>query len=360
MALPDEIVSILGPRRIPPIACPAHNNSTGIAISTSVGFRQLEVEAYIEASKTLKPDITVSIADDITREKSSVKRQRKSGDRTHVWLRDHLGALESSGQEATPLFASVPAVEAELQSFYLSGLADDFRSRISGVSLSDRHTLDVVPVELESLPRLCLSDPPSPQAVLQAILVGVDLITVPFVSRASEYGIALTFALSHVDGEGRKALGLNLWSIENATDLSPLTPDCACYTCQRHHRAYVHHLLSAKEMLGWTLLQLHNFTIMDAFFADVRSSISHGTLERDVASFDKAYEPDLPQQTGEGPRVRGYQMKSIGGGEPRKNAKAYGRLDDRAQKLAEAEAGLATPTLNSEELQNHGFGKTAE
>jgi len=37
-------------------------------------------------------------------------------------------------------------------------------------------------------------------------------------------------------------------------------------------------------------------------------------------------------------------MKSIGGGEPRKNPKAYGRLDDAMQKLAEAESSIATPT----------------
>jgi queuine tRNA-ribosyltransferase subunit QTRTD1 len=49
----------------------------------------------------------------------------------------------------------------------------------------------------------------------------------------------------------------------------------------------------------------------------------------------------MPEKTGEGPRIRGYQVKSVGGGEPKKNLKDYGRLDNAMQKLAEGESGIA-------------------
>ena len=53
---------------MPAIPCPAHNTASAIAVSTSVGFRQLEVEDYVRAVGELRPDIAISIADVITAE----------------------------------------------------------------------------------------------------------------------------------------------------------------------------------------------------------------------------------------------------------------------------------------------------
>ena len=78
---------------------------------------------------------------------------------------------------------------------------------------------------------------------------------------------------------------------------------------------------------------------------------------RDVTAFTHAYTSDMPEKTGEGPRIRGYQMKSVGGGEPERNPKAYGRLDDAVQKLAEAESGIATPIGDARDLKEHGFAE---
>lgn len=113
----------------------------------------------------------------------------------------------------------------------------------------------------------------------------------------------------------------------------------------------------AREMLAWTMLQVHNFGMLDAFFTRVRESISRGTFDQDYESFTRAYSADMPAITGEGPRIRGYQMKSVGGGEPKKNPKGYNRLDDTVQRLAEADSGISTPTGDSGELEEHGFAE---
>jgi queuine tRNA-ribosyltransferase len=113
-------------------------------------------------------------------------------------------------------------------------------------------------------------------------------------------------------------------------------------------------------MVAWTLLQIHNFSIMDAFFISVRESIRNGTFEKDVATFGRAYDSELPRQTGKGPRVRGYQTKSIGGGEPKKNLKAYGKLDDQMQRLAEAESGVTTPDGDAMDIEEHGLAQRLE
>jgi queuine tRNA-ribosyltransferase len=115
-----------------------------------------------------------------------------------------------------------------------------------------------------------------------------------------------------------------MWSGDHAQSVTPLSIDCICYACTKHHRAFLQHLLSAKEMLGWVLIQLHNHAILTAFFAGIRASIQAGTFDTDVANFEAYYEPALPAKTGQGPRVRGYQFKSESHAKrEKKNPKAF-------------------------------------
>ncbi|KIW99266.1 uncharacterized protein Z519_00929 [Cladophialophora bantiana CBS 173.52] len=353
IGLPDRHLSIFGLRRVPNIPCPAHNTDSSVAISTSVGFRSLEVEQYHEAVRTLKADISTSLPDLINTKVASVKRIEKSADRTHAWLRDF---VEDKGEDTgLPFFASIPPHETELLSLYLSDLKDEYNSHISGLCVYSPSTVTGLPGALRDIPTVCLTDPSSPQAVLAAIHAGVDLLTVPFVTQSSEHGIAFSFTFPGCTKTPNQPLGFDLWSTTHATDLSTLSPNCTCYTCTRHHRAYVHHLLQANEMLAWTLLQIHNFSVIDAFFSAVRQSIKGRTFEDDMGTFGRAYESELPALTGQGPRVRGYQMKSIGRGEPKKNAKAYGKLGDQVQKLAEAESGIASPQGDADDIEGHGL-----
>jgi queuine tRNA-ribosyltransferase subunit QTRTD1 len=253
-ALPNNVYSIFGPRRMPAIPCPTQNTSSSIAVSTSVGFRHLDVEDYIEAVQELRPDIAISIADIITAQTASAKRIEKSADRTHAWLRDTVGAHNNDPTRPLATFASIPSIEKEQQSFYLADLTEEFQPQLSGLTIYDPAMADSIPKEISSFPRLCLSEPSSPHAILDAISFGVDLITVPFVTTFSEYGIAFSFAFVDCKELSGQSLGVDLWSTDYITDLSPLSAGCKCYTCKRHHRAYIHHLLQAKEMLAWTLL----------------------------------------------------------------------------------------------------------
>lgn len=64
-------------------------------------------------------------------------------------------------------------------------------------------------------------------------------------------------------------------------DSAPLESDCPCLTCQQFSRAYLHHLFLADEMLGPTLLSLHNLAFYNRLMADMRLAIE----ERRFASF---------------------------------------------------------------------------
>lgn len=328
-----------------------------MAICTSVGFQTLQFDDYVQSAQDLGADITLSLADVVITEQVSQKRLEKSADRTHAWLRDTLTSRQDAGTKHA-LFASIPPLEPHQQSFFLSDLADEYRGQLSGLNFSSAETALTLPENLVSFPRICLINPESPHELIRVVELGNDLIAVPFVTASSESGIALSFSLQPESGLRDASTGVDLWLSSHATDLSPLVRDCQCYTCTKHHRAFIHHLLSAREMLAWTLLQIHNFHTVDIFFKQIRAAIMEGTFPDNAKAFRYAYNKQPIQSSGQGPRVRGYQTKSVGGGEPKKNRKAYGRLDEQAMKLDEAQSGVATPEegQGSNELEKQGLG----
>ncbi|KAI9723002.1 MAG: hypothetical protein M1812_001451 [Candelaria pacifica] len=365
IALPQAALLLLAPRRSPPIYCPASNSNTTISILTSVGFRSLESEEYAEAASKLRPDIVVGMGDIVQLgQKSGMKRIDKMGDRTAVWTTELIETLsieeERQPQHSKPaIFAPILPIEYGQQSYYLEQLGDEMRQHISGLAFYDMSSVAELSSQFSSLPRLALDEPDSPHKLLYEISLGVDILTVPFISAATDAGIALDFSFRPTSlvgiGTPPLPLGIDMWSPVHATDLSPLRSRCECYTCTRHHRAYIQHLLAAKEMLAWVLLQIHNYNVMDEFFADVRRSIADCTFEEDRTNFEAVYERVLPEKTGQGPRVRGYQFKSIGHGEPKKNQLAYRTLDDGKEKLAEAT--LPSPKTDAKDLEEQGFAE---
>ncbi|MCJ1468863.1 hypothetical protein MMC07_007493 [Pseudocyphellaria aurata] len=334
IALQQDTLLVLGPRRSPPLPCPASNTNTAISIATAVGFRMLESIDYVEAVQNLRPDVVLGLADVVIGQRAGPKRTDKMGDRTLAWMKQLVAARVDEALPKMALFAPILPIEPEQQAYYLDDLEEDLREHLSGLFLYHASSILAIPENLSHLPRMSISEPNSPHALLYEISLGIDLFTIPFVCAATDAGIALDFTFPppepSTDVKGPRPLGIDMWSPEHGIDLSPLRDACRCYTCTNHHRAYVQHLLSAKEMLAWVLLQLHNHHVMDEFFTGVRRSIDENSFDHDRARFTKSYQPDLPAKTGQGPRIRGYQFKSEGKGEPRRNPVAYRPLVDEA------------------------------
>lgn len=370
ICLPDDTLLFLGPRRIPSVVCPPANTTMSISVMTSVGFRQLEADQYIQSIQRLRPDAVIGMADIVLGRKAGVKRRGKMVDRTHAYTRDATERLYGDGVSAedrskTAYFAPVLPLDNAEQTLYLDDLEDDLKQFVSGLALYESASLAIVPESLGNLPRLLLSEPATPQDVLREISLGADLLTIPFIAASSDAGLALDFTFPAPSSmtaqeEGATAsrpLAIDLWLPTHATNKSSLSEGCQCYTCRNHHRAYLRHLLSAKEMLAWTLLQIHNYHTMDVFFSNIRESIIQGAFEQDVQAFEQTYESALPEPTGEGPRLRGYQLPAPGPNQPRRYPKVYGRLDDAAEKYAESQSSVATPDAGADELQERGFAE---
>jgi queuine tRNA-ribosyltransferase len=75
---------------------------------------------------------------------------------------------------------------------------------------------------------------------------------------------------------GAALVGGDRWNLKNARfreDFTPLDSSCPCYACQNFSRAYLSHLVRAKESLGFTLLSLHNVTELIRFTQRIRDAI---------------------------------------------------------------------------------------
>jgi queuine tRNA-ribosyltransferase len=72
---------------------------------------------------------------------------------------------------------------------------------------------------------------------------------------------------------------LNLMNARFMDDFGPLDPQCGCYTCKNYSRAYLAHLFRAKEMLGATLLSVHNLYYLVDLVKRARIAIIEGKWE---------------------------------------------------------------------------------
>lgn len=104
-----------------------------------------------------------------------------------------------------------------------------------------------------------------PQDIVMAVASGVDMFDCVLPTRNGRNASAFT-----MDGP------LRLRNARFKRDPGPIESGCGCYTCRQFSRAYVHHLFLADEMLGPTLLSLHNVAFYGRLMAEIRDAIREG------------------------------------------------------------------------------------
>ena len=117
-----------------------------------------------------------------------------------------------------------------------------------------------------------------PDDLFAAVEAGADTFDCVTPSRVARNGAVLSET-------GR----FNIQRAVHRRDTAPLSPGCNCYTCRTHTRAYIHHLFKAKEMLGFTLLTIHNVHFLVTLVDRIRMSIENGDFEAFRAEFLGAY-----------------------------------------------------------------------
>ncbi len=226
----------------------------------------LSPERSMEIQNALGADVIMAF-DECPPYPTSRTEVEDATERTYRWLKRCIAAHDRQDQA---LFGIVqggvyPDLRAEaarsLVDFDLPGYAIGGVSVGEPVELIESIVKATAPILPQNKPRY-LMGVGSYREMAQAIAAGVDLFDCVIPTRLGRHGSAL------VQGER--------WNLKNAQfreDFAPLDATCPCYTCQNFSRAYLSHLIRAKEILGYTLLSLHNITELIRFTQDIRQAI---------------------------------------------------------------------------------------
>ena len=108
----------------------------------------------------------------------------------------------------------------------------------------------------------------TPANILEAVSRGVDFFDCVYPSRNGRHG--------HVYTNFGK---INLFNAKYELDSRPIEEGCQCPACRHYSRAYIRHLLKAKEMLGMRLCVLHNLYFYNTMMEEIRDALDQGRYE---------------------------------------------------------------------------------
>ncbi len=202
-----------------------------------------------------------------------------SVERTTRWLKrcmdemKRLNSLEDTVNKQQMLFGInqggiLPDVRIEhakiISEFDLPGYA------VGGLAVGESHE-DMYNVLEEVVPYLPQNKPTylmgvgTPENILEAVDRGIDFFDCVLPARNGRHGHVYT-------NEGK----LNLFNQKHEKDMGPIATDCNCPTCQKYSRAYIRHLLKAKEMLGMRLCVMHNLHYFNNLMTEIRDALDKG------------------------------------------------------------------------------------
>ena len=141
---------------------------------------------------------------------------------------------------------------------------------LGGLAVGESHS-EMYRIIEETVPYLPLEKPTylmgvgTPANILEAVDRGVDFFDCVYPTRNGRHGHAYT------------NLGkLNLMNARFELDTRPIEEGCQCPACQKYSRAYIRHLLKAKEMLGLRLIVMHNLYFYNTMMEEIREAIEQG------------------------------------------------------------------------------------
>jgi queuine tRNA-ribosyltransferase len=243
----------------------------------------LSPETSIGIQKKIGSDIMMVLDHciDSTSEKSAAV---EAWHLTHRWAKR---SFQARGESPQSLFGIVQGAcyedlrresaeslaEIPFDGFAIGGLAvgetREERERITGLT---------TPFMPEDRPRY-LMGVGTPIDLLEAVHRGVDMFDCILPTAFAQHGVAFTSI-------GRLILKRGVYKMQKG----PVDPNCGCSTCQTYDRAFLHHLLKSKEIMGWQLLGTHNLYFYHQLMRNMRAAI----LADDFLSFYRHWQPILP------------------------------------------------------------------
>lgn len=240
-------------------------------------------ESVMKTQEDLGADIIMAF-DECVEYPASYKYTKQSMERTSRWAKRCKDAHKTTDKQA--LFGIIQG-----------GFYEDLREKsahdlidldlpgyaIGGISVGEpkeeflkmlKYTAKLMP---ENKPRY-LMGVGTPDYLIEAALAGIDMCDCVLPTRIARNGTAMT-------SRGKIV-------VRNATyerDWSPLDEECDCYACKNYSRAYIRHLIKAKEILGVRLLSIHNLRFLTNLMEKVKIEIEKDNLKNLKEEFYTKY-----------------------------------------------------------------------
>jgi queuine tRNA-ribosyltransferase len=200
--------------------------------------------------------------------------------RTHTWAERCLQAKSRSDQALFGILQGGIFEDLREQSAeFIANLGFPGHA-IGGLSVGE--TKDEMHQILEIVDQVLPEDKPrylmgvgTPEDLINGVARGIDIFDCVLPTRLARHNAAMT----------RYGDRLNIVNAQYARDPNPIDDHCQCYTCLNFSRAYIRHLIIAKEMLSATLLSIHNLHTLITLMNDIRQAI----LEDQFSDFYDSY-----------------------------------------------------------------------
>ncbi len=235
-------------------------------------------EKVVEVQQAFGSDIAM-VLDECTPHPATYEEAREGMERTLRWAERSRDACR---QEGLTLFGIVQGgVFPDLRKTCAERLAEIGFSGFAvgglGVGEGKEECLSVLDWMAETLPASSpryLMGMGTPEDVVAAVARGMDMFDCVLPTRNGRNGTLFT-----------QSGTIRIKNSRYADDMRPIDPDCGCYTCRNYTRAYLRHLLLAKELLVYRLTSIHNIYFYQVLMERIRNAIESNTFSEFAGSF---------------------------------------------------------------------------
>ena len=277
---------------------PILTDSGGFQVFSLSGLRKIKEEGVYfnshidgrkifmgpEESMQIQSNLASTIAmafDECPSSKADRAYVQDSVDRTTRWLKrcqnemERLNKLEDTINPKQMLFGiNQGAIFADIRIEHAKQIAqmDLDGYAIGGLAVGETHE-EMYYILDEVVPYLPVNKPTylmgvgTPANILEGVERGVDFFDCVYPTRNGRHGHLYT-------NHGK----MNLFNAKYQLDDRPIEEGCGCPTCRRYSRAYIRHLLKAKEMLGMRLAVLHNLYFYNTMMEEIRDALDNGNF----------------------------------------------------------------------------------
>ena len=275
---------------------PILTDSGGFQVFSLAGLRKIKEEGVYfhshvdgrkifmgpEESMRIQSNLASTIAmafDECAPSKADRRYVQASGERTARWLKrcqDEMARLNSLEDTINPsqllfginqgaVYSDIRIEHAKrITELQLDGYA------VGGLAVGESHE-EMYHILEEVVPYLPKDKPTylmgvgTPANILEGVERGIDFFDCVYPSRNGRHGHLYT-------NHGK----INLFNAKYELDARPIEEGCGCPACRRYSRAYIRHLLKAKEMLGMRLCVLHNLYFYNTMMEEIRAALDEG------------------------------------------------------------------------------------